>query len=158
MTTAPRHRARPLHDLDDAAEAVREAGGRLTAARRTVLEALFAATGPVSPEQIAGGLDGRVARTDAASVYRNLQWLEELGVVRHVHLGHGAGLYALAGPADREYLVCERCGGVTGVDASQLAGVRAAVEQVDGFQAHFDHFPIHGLCGRCAAERARAAS
>jgi Fur family ferric uptake transcriptional regulator len=140
-----------LRDLTDARAAVREAGGRLTGARRTVLEALFAAPGPVSPEQIAGGLGGRVARTDAASVYRNLQWLEERGVVRHVHLGHGAGLYTLAGATDREYLVCERCGDVSVVDAPRLAPARAAIKTVDGFEAHFDHFPVHGLCGRCAA-------
>ena len=49
---------------------------------------------------------GRVSRrragrprpeVDLASVYRNLEQLEELGVVRHVHLGHGPGLYALVG-------------------------------------------------------------
>ena len=50
---------------------------------------------------------GRVARrgaaagpaSDLASVYRNLEHLEELGVVRHVHFGHGPGLYALPAAA-----------------------------------------------------------
>jgi len=40
--------------------------------------------------------------------YRNLETLEEVGLVRHVHLGHGPGLYALAAP-EHEYLVCESC-------------------------------------------------
>jgi Fur family ferric uptake transcriptional regulator len=115
-----------------------------------VLEALFTADGPVSADAIARGLGGRVAATDPASVYRNLEWLEALGVVRHVHLGHGAGLYALAAPAGREYLVCERCGRVSSVDASRLAGAREEIKRATGHAAHFDHFPIHGLCGRCA--------
>jgi Fur family transcriptional regulator, ferric uptake regulator len=157
VTIAPRRPPQLLRDLDEAAAVVRRAGGRLTAARRTVLEALLAAGGPVSGEHIASGLDGRVATTDPASVYRNLQWLEEQGVVRHVHVGHGPGLYALAGEHDREYLVCERCGSMTTLDAGALAGARAAIAEVAGFEAHFDHFPVHGLCGRCAPARGAAA-
>jgi Fur family ferric uptake transcriptional regulator len=158
MTTAHRRPPLALRDVGDAAAAVREAGGRLTAARRTVLEALFSAGGLVSAEQIAAGLDGRVAATDPASVYRNLEWLEQIGVVRHVHLGHGPGLYALAGGSDREHLVCERCGRVTTVESGALARARAEIEKVAGYEAHFDHFPVHGLCSDCARARRAAAT
>ena len=151
MANAPRHPPLALRDLDDAAHAVRQAGGRLTAARRTVLEALFAATEPVSAEQIAAGLAGRVRPTDPASVYRNLEWLEQLGVVRHVHLGHGAGRYTLAGDRERAHLVCERCGRVTSIDSRALTRARAEIRKAAGYEAHFDHFPIHGLCPDCAA-------
>jgi Fur family ferric uptake transcriptional regulator len=151
VTIAPRHPPLAVRDLRTAAEVVRQAGGRLTAARRTVLEALLAASGPVSADQIAAGLGGRLPATDPASVYRNLEWLEQLGVVRHVHLGHGAGLYTLAGDADREYLVCERCDRVTAVDASALDRARSEISAAAGYEAHFDHFPIHGLCADCSA-------
>ena len=78
--------------IEDVVEAVRSTGGRLSVPRRMVLEALFAAEGPVSAETIAGEL-----RLELTSVYRNLEHLEALGVARHVHLGHGPGLYALRG-------------------------------------------------------------
>lgn len=155
MANAPRRPPLGLRDLEDATVAVRQAGGRLTAARRTVLEALFAATRPVSAEEIADGLGGHVPTTDPASVYRNLEWLEEIGIVRHVHLGHGPGLYTLAGDADREHLVCERCRRVTSVDSSTLAKARAEIRRAAGFDAHFDHFPIHGLCPDCAPAHGR---
>jgi Fur family ferric uptake transcriptional regulator len=145
VTTAPRRPPVVLRDLDDAAAAVREAGGRLTSARRAVLEALFAADGPVSAEQVAGGV------TDLTSAYRNLEWLEAQGVVRHVHVGHGPGLYTLAGASADGYLVCERCGRITSVDASTLRRARAEIRRAAGFDAHFDHFPIHGLCADCSA-------
>jgi Fur family ferric uptake transcriptional regulator len=151
MTVAPRHPPRAVGTLADAARAVREAGGRLTAPRRAVLEALLTADGPVSAEQIADGLGGRLATTEAVSVYRNLDWLEEIGVVRHVHLGHGAGLYQLTGAGEHAYLVCERCAAVTRIDTEQLRRVRAEIAKASGFHAHFDHFPIHGLCADCAA-------
>jgi Fur family transcriptional regulator, ferric uptake regulator len=114
-----------------------------------VLQALFAAEGPVSAEYIADGLEGRFTRSDLASVYRNLEWLEGLGVVRHVHLGHGPGLYTLARHGTLEYLVCERCGRVESVSPSQLDGVRAQIREAFGFEVRFSHFAIPGLCIRC---------
>jgi Fur family ferric uptake transcriptional regulator len=123
----------------------------VSAARRVVLEALFAAEGPLSAERIASGLDGRLTPSDLASVYRNLERLQELGVVSHVHLGHGPALWALAGGGEREYLVCERCGEVRSLEPRTLDAVRALVRDRSGFEASFAHFAIVGLCRRCFA-------
>jgi len=150
VTRAPRRSPLAFRHLDDVAEAIREQGGRLTAARRIVLAALFAAEGPVSAEHIADGLGGRMVSSDVSSVYRNLERLEELGAVRHVHVGHGPGLYVLEDDTDREYLVCERCDRVDTVEAECLDPVRAEIERTFGYQARFSHFPVVGLCRRCA--------
>src|SRR5436305_11049910 len=117
MTLAPHRPPLRFADLDEVADAIRTRGCRLSSARRVLLEALFAADGPVSAEYIAEGMEGRIMRSDLSSVYRNLELLEELGVVRHVHLGHGPGLYALERGANCEYLVCEVCDRVDTVDA-----------------------------------------
>ena len=130
--------------------ALRGHGLRISTARRVVVQALFAAERPLSAEEIASGEDGGFP-VDLASVYRNLETLEELGVVRHVHLGHGPGLYALTGGGEREYLVCERCDRVTALEAQRLDGVRDAIEREFGYRARFSHFPIVGLCAECAA-------
>lgn len=139
--------------LDEAIAAFREGGGRLTGARRLVLEALFAADGPVSAEDIAGGLGGRLPRSDLTSVYRTLERLERVGLVRHVHMGHGPGLYELERGDEPEYLVCERCGRVDRVEAARLDPARAEIRRAVGYEARFSHFPIAGLCVRCAAPR-----
>lgn len=70
--------------------------------------------------------------------------------MRHVHLGHGPGLYALAG-SEREYLVCERCDEVRTVPADDLDVIRDRIRTRFGYEARFTHFPILGLCARCAA-------
>lgn len=138
-------------DLESAIGALRDKGLRVSAARRLALEALYRAPGPVTAEQIADGLAGRLPRSDIASVYRNLETLEEVGLVRHFHLGHGAGLYAPAGAEEREYLVCESCRAVTAVDSEEMAPVRSLIAERFGFDARFSHFPILGLCADCAA-------
>lgn len=136
-------------DLDDAVGALRSRGLRVSSARRLVLAALFAAREPLSAEQIAGGLEGRVPRSDLASVYRNLETLEELGLVRHFHLGHGAGLYALAGAGEREYVVCDSCRAIQAVEPGELDEVRDLVGQRFSLAPSFTHFPIVGLCHDC---------
>jgi Fur family transcriptional regulator, ferric uptake regulator len=150
VTRAPHSERLPFHDIDEVVAALRESGGRVTAARRLVLEALFAADRPVSADYIAGGAGGRT-QLEPTSVYRNLEHLEAMGIVRHVHLGHGPGLYALIGQGEREYLVCERCDRITAVDPERLDGVRELIEDEFGLRARFSHFPIYGLCADCAA-------
>jgi Fur family transcriptional regulator, ferric uptake regulator len=143
----------PATDLHEALAVLRGSGLRVSAARRIVLEAMFQAGEPLTAERIASGLDGRLPSSDVASVYRNLETLEEVGLVRHVHLGHGPGLYALTRDGAREHLLCDRCGTVMSVDPSRLDAVRDLIRAETGFAANFTHFPIAGLCPECADAR-----
>ena len=149
MTHAAARPPLAFGDLEDAVAAVRRQGGRVSAARRAVLEALFEADGPVTAEQLADGLGARPPM-ELSSVYRNLEFLEQVGIVRHVHLAHGPGRYSLTRHGETEYLVCDGCGHVTAVPAERLDGVRALVLADLGHHARFGHFPLHGLCERCA--------
>ena len=131
---------------------LRVRGLRVSAARRLVLEALFAADAPASAEQLADGVGGRVPRSDVASTYRNLETLEALGLVRHMHLGHGPGRYEPAGRQD-ELAACERCGACAVLPRDTAAAIRSAVRDAVGFEPFFHHFPLAGLCPACASAR-----
>jgi Fur family ferric uptake transcriptional regulator len=157
VTVSPDRTPVVVADLGEAIDAVRRRGLRLTSARRLVLEALLASREPISAEEIADGLGGRMTQSDIASVYRNLETLGSVGLVRHFHAGHGPGRYVLEGVADQEYLACESCGALESVEPSALDGVREAVRELSGFEAHFSHFPIVGLCARCARKKDKAA-
>jgi Fur family transcriptional regulator, ferric uptake regulator len=147
MTVAPERRALAFETIEEVTEALRRAGHRVSTPTRMVLEALFAADAPVSAEQLAAEAN---APLELTTVYRNLERLEQLGAVRHVHAGHGPGLYALARGGEREYLACERCGRVIAVPPAELDAVRTQLRDQFGFSARFSHFPIVGRCERCA--------
>jgi Fur family ferric uptake transcriptional regulator len=138
--------------VDGAVATVRARGLRASSARRLVIETLFAAAVPVTAEQIAGGLDGRMPCSDLGSVYRNLETLERVGVVRHLHAAHGAGLYAIARDDDEGFLTCERCGEVRSANPRAVAVIRGAVRKAFGYDASFREFPIVGVCRRCSEE------
>ena len=144
MTAAPDVERLSFQDIGEAVAALRERGLRLSTPRRLVLEALFEAETPVSAEHLARRLG-----VELTSVYRNLELLERHGLVRHVHLGHGPGLYVLVGAGEREYLYCDRCGSVQPVAPQELDGVRQRIREQFGYDARFTHFPVVGVCPEC---------
>jgi Fur family ferric uptake transcriptional regulator len=145
------HETRPLApaSVPAAITTLRVRGLRVSSARRLVLEALFAAEAPVTAEAIAAGLDGRLPSSDLASVYRNLDTLEEIGLVRHFHVAHGAGLYALAAQHQAGYAACEGCGAHRALDHATVAQVAAVLRDACGYEPQLVHFPIVGHCPEC---------
>jgi Fur family transcriptional regulator, ferric uptake regulator len=136
----------PAPTLASALGAIRARGLRVSTTRRQILEELFAEDRPLSAEALAG----RLPRGDLGSVYRNLERLEAIGLVRHVHLGHGPGLYALATRREVEFVTCERCGSFEAVDPARLDGARGLIERELGYRPRFSHFPIVGTCAGCS--------
>ena len=131
----------------DAPSRVRAAGLRMGAARRQVIGVLDGVEGPITAEEVAS----RLPDVHVSSVYRSLNVLEELGVVRHVHLAHGPARYELTDVADQvRHLACERCGRDVVVPADLFDDLRATVEQEYGFVMDSGHFAIPGRCRDCA--------
>jgi Fur family ferric uptake transcriptional regulator len=146
MTIAPPAPGLPFDNIDDAVEALRARGLRLSATRQVVLEALFAAAGPVSAEHLAMRL-----KLVPTSVYRNLETLERHGLLRHVHLGHGPGLYTLVGHGEHEYIYCPGCETAWTVRPELLDPVRTHIRRRFGYDVRFTHFALVGRCARCGA-------
>jgi Fur family ferric uptake transcriptional regulator len=143
--TAPHH-TRPLApaSVTSALGILRADGHRISAARRLALEALFAAEGPVSAEELTQRLGG-----DLASLYRNLEVLSEAGLVEHLHVAHGPGRYVLTGRGAEGWVACERCHRLQPLARAEAARLRGAVRAVTGFEPAFGHFPIIGRCADC---------
>jgi Fur family ferric uptake transcriptional regulator len=156
VAQAPRTQPLQFDNLEEALGVLRAHGLRVSASRRVVLQGLFAAGGLVTAEQLADGLGGTSTVLDVSVVYRNLETLEALGLVRHVHLGHGPGRYAIAVGGGNEYLACERCGAVLAVSPEELEPIRREIRERFGYEARFTHFPITGVCASCSSEVAVA--
>jgi Fur family ferric uptake transcriptional regulator len=131
----------------DAPSRVRAAGLRMGAARRQVIGVLDGVEGPITAEEVAN----RLPDVHVSSVYRSLNVLEDLGVVRHVHLAHGPARYELTDVADQvRHLACERCGRDVVVPAALFDDLRSTIEDEYGFVMDSGHFAIPGRCRDCA--------
>jgi Fur family ferric uptake transcriptional regulator len=130
-------------------ETLRARGYRLTPQRQLVLEAV-GRLGHATPEDIAGAVRKTATGVNISTVYRTLELLEELGLVQHTHLGHGAPTYSLAGEADHVHLVCRDCGGIDEAPPELVAPVVEQLAATLGFQVDVGHFAVFGRCRACA--------
>ena len=83
-----------------------------------------------------------------STVYRILEELERLGVVDHVHLGHGPACYHLV-DEPHAHLVCQSCGMVVEVPTAKLADLTRRLGREFGFVPDYGHFAILGDCESC---------
>jgi Fur family ferric uptake transcriptional regulator len=124
---------------------LRARGMRVTPQRGQVLAAVRD-LGHATPEQISESVPG----VDVTTVYRNLELLEELGFVRHAHLGHGAPSYR---PADDEHIhiVCHLCGSVVDAEPDLIDELADRLAAEIGFTLDRSHFTVFGRCANCTA-------
>jgi Fe2+ or Zn2+ uptake regulation protein len=140
------------HDSDLVVERVikdlRARHERMTGPRRAVVAALASGDGHLPAESVVEA----VARIDPsvhrASVYRALNALSRVGVVQHVHEGHGGTLYHLR-DTPHLHAQCRSCGAVVDVRADLLDGVARTLDTEVGFVLDPEHVALSGTCSRC---------
>ncbi len=129
---------------------LRARGYRLTPQRQLVLEAV-GALGHGTPDEILTEVRRTASTVNASTVYRTLELLEELGLVQHTHLGHGAPTYSVAGDDDHVHLVCRSCGAVEEAEQALVRDTVTRLALEKGFHVDIGHFALFGVCKGCAA-------
>jgi Fur family transcriptional regulator, ferric uptake regulator len=122
----------------------------MTPQRQLVLDAVRELR-HATPEQVCNQVQDVAPTVNITTVYRSLELLEELGMVRHTHLGHGAPVYS-AQAHEHVHLVCHRCGRTTEVDTRLLAPVADKVRAEHGFDLDATHLALSGTCRDCLSE------
>jgi Fur family transcriptional regulator, ferric uptake regulator len=120
----------------------------MTTQRQLVLEAVSALE-HATPERICGYVQRTAPSVNITTVYRALDLLSELGLVRHTHIGHGAPVYTTDGH-EHLHLVCHRCGDVSQAPGGLLDGVAELLRASNGFRLDATHLALSGTCGSCA--------
>lgn len=131
---------------DRLATRLRVRGLRVTPQREQVYTAVHE-LGHATPERISEIVSGEV---DVTTVYRTLELLEELGLVKHTHLGHGAPSYR---PAEDDHLhvVCHSCESVIDAPPDLVDSLEQRLLRERDFQLDRGHFTVFGRCGACRA-------
>ncbi len=136
--------------MADLAATLRQRGLRVTPQRQLVLEAVRD-LGHATPEEILGAVQRTATGVNISTVYRTLELLEELGLVTHAHLSHGAPTYHPAEVRQHLHLVCRDCDRVVEADAALAEDLVGRIAREHGFVSDVPHFVIHGRCRDCSA-------
>ena len=128
---------------------LRRGGYRITPQRQLVLESV-GRLGHGTPEEILTEVQRTATGVNLSTVYRNLEVLEEVGLVTHAHIGHGAPTYHSVDDHVHIHLVCDRCGKVESIDATIADPFLDELRRSMGFVTDVSHVALHGTCSDCS--------
>lgn len=132
---------------------IRDAGGRVTAARVAVLRSLAAADEPLTPDAVLE----RLAQTagpvpDRVTIYRAIEWLAAHGLVRQLAtVGRAARYEAVEDRETHAHFQCRGCGQTRCLPAPPPP----LPPLPTGYVAERVELVIHGLCAACRAGERR---
>jgi Fur family transcriptional regulator, ferric uptake regulator len=133
----------------DFRHALKQRGLRMTPQRQLILDAVASARGHISVDHVYQQVISQFPDVNVTTVYRTLEVLEELGLVRHTHFHDGVAQYQRTDEAPHHHLVCTVCDGDTELDMELLEPLAEALRRRYGFKADLAHTAIVGICRDC---------
>jgi Fur family ferric uptake transcriptional regulator len=132
------------------ARALRQAGYRLTQPRLAVLQVLHENEAGLDPQEVHRKGKALCPTLGLVTVYRTLDLLVELGLVRRVHSEQRCHSFASAAH-DRHYLICQGCHRVIEFPCNGLESLIEGVRQRTGYAITGHLVELSGLCPTCQA-------
>jgi len=136
---------------EDLPARLRARGLRWTPQRRTLMEVLSATRGHVTGSELVERCRALDPTTIPSTVYRTLDVLEELGVVRHAHGVDGREEFHVNATVDHGHLHCTRCHSAWEIGPDEARTLVAGLERSRRFTVDLSHLSIAGLCAGCHA-------
>ena len=134
----------------DDASAVRAAGLRWTPQRQLILQTLREAGGRhMTAEEVWRAVSEQYATLNRSTVYRVLETLTGIGLVRQTRLGGDTAQFELEGSDPHHHLVCVRCRRVVEISAEDVAPLAERVRERHGYHVGDSVLTVEGVCADC---------
>jgi Fur family ferric uptake transcriptional regulator len=127
-----------------------QSGYRVTRPRRAVIQALLEGRGYSNPAEVYARVRQHCPTVGLVTVYRTLELLSRLGLVRRIHTEEGGCRgYAATAHGHRHHLVCRRCGTAVEFEGCDLEPLSARLSQETGFAIEDHLLELVGVCSDC---------
>lgn len=143
MTVEPGSTSGHWHEL------LRASGHRLTPQRELVLAAVET-LGHATPDEVFAEVRTHSESINLSTVYRTLELLDELGLIRHAHLSDRAPTYHSARGHEHAHLVCRVCKTHFSIGLPQIEAALGALASERDFTPDYGHLTVFGTCGDCS--------
>ncbi|HXF61068.1 MAG TPA: Fur family transcriptional regulator [Caldilineaceae bacterium] len=138
--------------LDNAAqtlvERLRAAGYKITPPRLAVLEVIGQEGEHLHPNEILAHAKAIHPALGRATVYRTLELLTQLGIVRPIYVGEQGPTYIRA-DGDHHHLVCSQCGQIVDFDECVAGAMAQELGERFGFLITSHLLEFYGICAGC---------
>lgn len=132
-----------------ARDQLRARGLRWTPQRRLLLSVLADSQGHVTATELIDRCRASDPQTIPSTVYRTLDVLEEIGLVRHGHGADGHEEFHVLPQTEHGHLHCRGCGQSWEIGAGEAATLLGRLEAERGFTADLSHLTVVGVCTEC---------
>ncbi len=127
-------------------------GYRITASRCAIMEVLREAQEPLSAQELLARGRQHHRTLGIVTVYRTLDLLSELGLVRRVHRSDGCHGYLSASPGHHHAILCLHCGRASEFQGQDdLIELLGRVRRETGFEIDDHLLQLYGTCSECRA-------
>src|ERR1700712_1984750 len=133
-------------------EGLRASGHRLTPQRELVLAAVET-LGHATPDEVYAEVRTHSESINLSTVYRTLELLDDLGLIRHAHLTDRAPTYHSASGHEHAHLICRECRRVISIDRSEMEAALEGLAGKRGVAPDYGHLPVFGPCADCQAKK-----
>jgi len=126
----------------------------MTQQRQAILEELRKVTTHPMADEVYAMVRRRLPRISLATVYRNLETLNGLGMIQKVESGEHAARFD-GNPRVHYHVRCVRCGRLEDLAVEPDRTVERAAERATGYAVLGHRTEIIGVCPTCASRDSR---
>lgn len=138
--------------LKDVYSRLLEGGHKMTPQRWAIISILLMNRGRhLSADDIYGLLRETYPNNGIATVYRTLELLEEIEVIRRHDFGEGRARYEIKDEetVGHHHLVCSSCGSITEFEDELWVHLERSIEEKTGFAIKDRTVKLYGQCAFC---------
>lgn len=129
-------------------ERLQRAGYKLTPPRQAVLQVMEQSDAHLSYAEVLARGQAIYPNLGRATVYRTLDVLTELGIVRPIYLGERGTCFTRAG-GGHHHLICSECGEIIEFEECTVEELEQDLARRLNFQIQGHLLEFYGLCDRC---------
>lgn len=121
----------------------------VTSQRRLILDIIKEAHGHIDAKEIYRKANERDSRISLATVYRNLRFFNESGLIEERNLGQPRSYYEMKRQGEHHHLICLGCGRVIEIDSPLIGELIKRLQQKNKFCVSKAELCIIGHCNKC---------
>lgn len=137
-----------MDKLSEYIDLLKDKDVRMTSQRTAILSNLLAGNKHPTVNEIYDDLKDDFPSMSVATIYNNLKFFKEAGIVKELPFGDGSSRFDLT-TIDHFHTICRNCGKIEDFHFPSLVEDENLAQAIAGFQAEDYRFEIIGLCEEC---------
>ena len=124
-------------------------GLRWTPQRRLLIDVLSHTDGHITGAELVERCRAQDPETTPSTVYRTLDVLEDIGLIRHAHGLDGREEFHVRPAREHGHMHCSICHGTWEVEAEEVDRLVRDLHERRGFSVDLGHLSVVGVCAGC---------